>query len=90
MASGKTRKMHVRHYIYVWQWPVRAFHWINAIAIVVLAVTGYLIGDPIAFQSSAEASGSVLVRDGQVHPLPDGLRVGGHRPAPDLLGLRRK
>ncbi|MGD8413399.1 MAG: cytochrome b/b6 domain-containing protein, partial [Candidatus Latescibacterota bacterium] len=56
MASNKTKKMHVRHYIYVWQWPVRAFHWINAIAIVVLCVTGFLIGNPIAFQSSAEAS----------------------------------
>jgi Ni/Fe-hydrogenase 1 B-type cytochrome subunit len=42
--------------IYVWQQPVRFYHWINAISIVVLCVTGYLIGAPIALQQSAEAS----------------------------------
>jgi Ni/Fe-hydrogenase 1 B-type cytochrome subunit len=44
--------------IYVWQLPVRAFHWVNAFCITVLGVTGYLIGAPIAFQRSAEASAS--------------------------------
>lgn len=33
---------------YVYEAPVRIWHWINAAAIVVLAVTGYLIGSPIA------------------------------------------
>lgn len=42
--------------IYVWQLPVRFYHWINALAILVLAVTGYLIGAPLAIQSSSEAS----------------------------------
>lgn len=42
--------------VYVWQFPVRAFHWINAFCIVVLGATGYLIGEPIAFRSTAEAS----------------------------------
>lgn len=41
---------------YVWQLPVRFYHWINALSIVVLSITGYLIGDPLAIQSSAEAS----------------------------------
>jgi len=41
---------------YVWQLPVRFYHWINALCIVVLSVTGYLIGNPPAIQSSAEAS----------------------------------
>jgi Ni/Fe-hydrogenase 1 B-type cytochrome subunit len=41
---------------YVWQLPVRFYHWINAICIVVLSVTGYLIGRPIAITSGAEAS----------------------------------
>jgi Ni/Fe-hydrogenase 1 B-type cytochrome subunit len=40
--------------VYVWQLAVRFFHWINALCIVVLGVTGYLIGNPIAFQSSSE------------------------------------
>jgi len=41
---------------YVWQLPVRFYHWINALCIVVLSVTGYLIGRPLAIQSAAEAS----------------------------------
>jgi len=31
---------------YVWEWPVRLTHWINVISMMVLAVTGYYIGDP--------------------------------------------
>jgi Ni/Fe-hydrogenase 1 B-type cytochrome subunit len=31
---------------YVWEIPVRVTHWINALAIVVLSVTGVLIGSP--------------------------------------------
>lgn len=42
--------------VYVWQIPVRLFHWLNALCIVMLAGTGYLIGRPIAFQSASEAS----------------------------------
>ena len=42
--------------IYVWELPVRFTHWVNALCVVTLAVTGYMIGRPIAFQSGAEAS----------------------------------
>ena len=42
--------------IYVWQLPVRFYHWINALCIVALSITGYLIGWPIAISSGAEAS----------------------------------
>jgi Ni/Fe-hydrogenase 1 B-type cytochrome subunit len=31
---------------YVWELPVRLWHWIMAVAMVVLVVTGYLIGSP--------------------------------------------
>ena len=41
---------------YVWQLPVRFYHWINAFAVLALAVTGYLIGAPPALKSGAEAS----------------------------------
>jgi Ni/Fe-hydrogenase 1 B-type cytochrome subunit len=41
--------------VYVWQWPVRLYHWVNALAVVVLCVTGYIIGKPVSFVSSAEA-----------------------------------
>jgi Ni/Fe-hydrogenase 1 B-type cytochrome subunit len=42
--------------VYVWELPVRFYHWINALCVVVLAVTGFLIGRPLAIQNSAEAS----------------------------------
>jgi Ni/Fe-hydrogenase 1 B-type cytochrome subunit len=42
--------------IYVWQLPVRFYHWVNALCILTLAVTGYIIGSPPALQSSTEAS----------------------------------
>ncbi|MBL8487696.1 MAG: Ni/Fe-hydrogenase, b-type cytochrome subunit [Rhodocyclaceae bacterium] len=32
--------------IYVYEAPVRLWHWVNALAIVVLAVSGYFIGSP--------------------------------------------
>ena len=41
--------------VYVWELPVRFYHWINVASVVVLAATGYLIGNPPALQSAAEA-----------------------------------
>jgi Ni/Fe-hydrogenase 1 B-type cytochrome subunit len=35
-----------QHAVYVYEAPVRLWHWINAICITVLCVTGYLIGSP--------------------------------------------
>lgn len=34
--------------VYVWELPVRIFHWINALAIVVLMITGVYIGNPFS------------------------------------------
>lgn len=42
--------------VYVWQLPVRFYHWINAACILLLGITGYIIGTPPAFQSATEAS----------------------------------
>ena len=42
--------------VYVWELPVRFYHWINALCILVLAATGLLIAHPPAFNSAAEAS----------------------------------
>ena len=42
--------------VYVWERPVRVFHWLNVILIVVLCVTGYLIGNPPIIQDAQEAS----------------------------------
>jgi Ni/Fe-hydrogenase 1 B-type cytochrome subunit len=32
--------------VYVWEAPVRIWHWVMALSMVVLAITGYLIGSP--------------------------------------------
>ena len=42
--------------VYVWQLPVRFYHWLNALCVVTLSVTGYLIGAPLAVQTASEAS----------------------------------
>ena len=49
-------KEHKLRRVYVWEQPVRFFHWINALAIVVLCITGYIIGNPPALMSGQEAS----------------------------------
>jgi len=41
---------------YIWQLPVRIFHWANALAITVLIVTGLLISHPPGIISNGEAS----------------------------------
>ena len=41
--------------VYVWEFPVRLFHWVNALGITLLIVTGYLIGNPMVISHSAEA-----------------------------------
>ncbi len=46
---------------YIWQLPVRVFHWANALAIVVLSVTGFIIANPPAIMSSAEATNSFWI-----------------------------
>lgn len=45
--------------VYVWEAPVRIWHWVMALAMVVLAVTGYLIGSPLA-SVGGEASNHFL------------------------------
>lgn len=46
--------------VYVYETPVRIWHWINALAIVVLCVTGYFIGSPLP-SLSGEASDHYLM-----------------------------
>jgi Ni/Fe-hydrogenase 1 B-type cytochrome subunit len=42
--------------VYVWELPVRIFHWLNVLALFVLVVTGFIIANPPAILSSAEAT----------------------------------
>ncbi|MEJ8815648.1 Ni/Fe-hydrogenase, b-type cytochrome subunit [Variovorax ureilyticus] len=46
--------------VYVFEAPVRIWHWVNAAAILVLAVTGYFIGSPLPTQPG-EASANFLM-----------------------------
>jgi len=57
------------HYqrIYVWQFPVRVFHWVNALCIAVLFTTGLLIAEPV-FTSNGEAYKNFMMgRVRQIH-----------------------
>ncbi len=44
-----------RREVYVWELPVRVYHWVNALCITGLCVTGYLIGNPPALMNGTEA-----------------------------------
>jgi Ni/Fe-hydrogenase 1 B-type cytochrome subunit len=46
--------------IYVYEAPLRLWHWVNALAITVLAITGYLIASPLPSQPG-EASDNFLM-----------------------------
>jgi len=46
--------------VYVYEAPVRLWHWINALAISTLALTGYFIGQPLPTQPG-EASANYLM-----------------------------
>jgi len=46
--------------VYVYEAPVRVWHWVNALAITVLAVTGYFIGRPLPTMPG-EASSQFLM-----------------------------
>ena len=57
-SSTATSKLIPTEYyeVYVWEWPVRLFHWVNFLSIMVLAGTGYIIGNPFAIASIATPS----------------------------------
>jgi len=42
--------------VMVWELPVRFFHWTNVLSVLVLTVTGFIIANPPALHSSAEAT----------------------------------
>jgi len=55
VAHGQTIRS-----VYVYEAPVRLWHWINALSITVLAVTGYFIGSPLPTMPG-EASANYLM-----------------------------
>jgi Ni/Fe-hydrogenase 1 B-type cytochrome subunit len=44
--------------VYVWELPVRLFHWITVFSILLLTITGFIIADPPAFNTNVEATNS--------------------------------
>lgn len=48
------------HWVYLWEWPVRAMHWAAAASLAVLVVTGLYIGRPY-FITGGEASAHYLM-----------------------------
>ncbi|RMG33178.1 MAG: Ni/Fe-hydrogenase, b-type cytochrome subunit [Gammaproteobacteria bacterium] len=58
--SELAQRVHEEPAVYVYQAPVRIWHWVNALAIVVLAVTGYFIGSPLPTMPG-EASDNFLM-----------------------------
>lgn len=47
---------HILRRVFVWEFPVRVYHWINAACIVVLIATGFIISNPPAIMTGQEAS----------------------------------
>lgn len=45
---------------YIWEWPVRFYHWLNVLLIVALLLTGFYIGRPV-FSQPGEATNYFLM-----------------------------
>jgi len=59
MQEAAAHGRHVRA-VYVYEAPVRLWHWVNALAITLLAITGYFIASPLPSQPG-EASENFLM-----------------------------
>ncbi|MDU1906197.1 MAG: Ni/Fe-hydrogenase, b-type cytochrome subunit [Dysgonomonas sp.] len=51
----RSRNQNLRE-VYVWELPVRLYHWVNALCIVILCITGFIIANPPAIMSVSEAN----------------------------------
>jgi len=56
MNTTVISKPHRLRRVFVWQLPVRVYHWLNALCILTLIATGFYIGNPLAILSGKEAS----------------------------------
>ena len=82
----KSRKKRLRE-VYVWELPVRIYHWVNALCIAILCVTGFIIADPPAIIGGLF---QLLVRRGSVYPFRNSVRILLQFRIPALLGIRRE
>ena len=60
LGRGIARERGNFSWVYVWSAPLRAMHWIAALSIVTLIITGFYIGRPY-FMTSGEASAHFLM-----------------------------
>lgn len=85
----KSRKKRLRE-VYVWELPVRIYHWVNALCIVILCVTGFIIcrssRDHVRFGGLFQ----LLVRRGFGYPFRNSVRILLQFRIPALLGIRRE
>ncbi|MFK5958869.1 MAG: Ni/Fe-hydrogenase, b-type cytochrome subunit [Lutibacter sp.] len=44
--------------VYVWELPVRLFHWVTAFSTIILIITGFIIANPPAINAHVEATNS--------------------------------
>lgn len=44
--------------VYIWERPVRLYHWVTVLSMIVLVATGLIIGRPPAFLTATDASAS--------------------------------
>jgi len=49
------------HSVFVYEAPMRIWHWINALSVIVLIATGYYIGNPLLPAMSGEASANFFM-----------------------------
>lgn len=55
-ASASEPQANPMHAVLIFEWPVRVWHWLTAISIVVLTVTGFYIGQPFMPNMPGEAT----------------------------------
>lgn len=55
MANARAQELPAYNRVYVWEFPVRLYHWVNAICVVALILTGYTIGSPTTIKYADEA-----------------------------------
>ena len=78
------------HWVYLWDGPIRAMHWLAALSIVVLAVTGFYIGKPYFVTVGRGRATHFLM--GWMRSLHFGAaaRARGHGDRAGLLAVRRE
>lgn len=54
--AKKLLRIHRLRRVYVWELPVRIYHWVNALVLLLLIATGFFIASPPAILSSREAT----------------------------------